>query len=84
MRKFRKGLFFLTLCMTLLVVLYMTIHAGHSKDEQEILAKIRAAIQNRGAQWEAGETSMSILPAEERRKRLGALVPQNEGDEAAG
>jgi len=45
------------------------------------LDEIRAAIQAKGAQWIAGETSVSKLPPEERKKLLGALEPQLTGEE---
>jgi C1A family cysteine protease len=45
------------------------------------LDEIRAAIQAKGAQWIAGETSVSKLPPEERKKLLGALEPQLIGKE---
>jgi len=45
------------------------------------LDEIRAAIQAKGAQWIAGETSVSSLPPEERKKLLGALKPQLTGTE---
>ena len=45
------------------------------------LDEIRAAIQAKGAQWIAGETSVSSLPPEERKKLLGAFKPQLTGTE---
>lgn len=42
-------------------------------DEAE-LGKVQAAIQAKGARWVAGENEISQLPAEERRRRLGAKI----------
>ncbi|MEN6438941.1 MAG: C1 family peptidase [Syntrophobacter sp.] len=36
---------------------------------------INRAIRNKGARWVAGETSVSRLPAEQRRMRLGLIEP---------
>lgn len=44
--------------------------------EQKLeVAEIRAAIQQTGAQWQADNTSISVLSLEEQRKRLG-VVPR--------
>lgn len=45
------------------------------------LADIQAAIEASGARWVAGETSISKLPSQERRMRLGALKPVFTGNE---
>jgi len=37
----------------------------------EELGAVREQVQNKGARWQAAETSISKLPAEERVKRLG-------------
>ncbi len=37
------------------------------------LDHVRGALQTQGASWVAGETSMSILTAQERAKRLGSM-----------
>jgi len=39
------------------------------------LNNLRAAIAAKGAQWEAGDTSISVLPKEQRKKRLGVDIP---------
>ena len=39
------------------------------------LFEVRAAVQSSGATWEAGATSMSELPLERFRRRLGAVPP---------
>ncbi len=51
-------------------------------DQQE-LEQIRRAIQARGAQWTAGETSVSQLPPEERKSRLGLIKPTGASAEQA-
>jgi C1A family cysteine protease len=45
------------------------------------LDHIRAAIHEKGAHWEAGETSMSALPEQERKLRLGHVKPRLTGKE---
>ena len=42
---------------------------------------IRAAIQEKGAHWEAGETDLSKLPDQERKLRLGHVKPRLTGKE---
>ena len=39
------------------------------------LATVRSAIQQRGAKWLSGETSVSRLPLEQRRMRAGLIKP---------
>jgi len=45
------------------------------------LEHIRAAIKEKGAHWEAGETTMSALPEQERKLRLGHVKPRLTGKE---
>jgi len=47
------------------------------------LEEIQRAIKEKGADWTAGETSISKLPPAERRKRLGAILEEGrpEGEE---
>src|SRR5512147_261320 len=45
------------------------------------LDHIRAAIHEKGAHWEAGETTMSALPEQERKLRLGHVKPRLTGKE---
>ena len=45
------------------------------------LEHIRAAIHEKGAHWEAGETTLSALPDTERRLRLGHVKPKLTGKE---
>jgi len=40
------------------------------------LSDVQNAIKSQGKQWVAGETSISKLPPEERKKRLGAKLPE--------
>lgn len=42
---------------------------------EEEIRKINREIEENNLKWKAGITSMSILPPEERRLRLGTLVP---------
>jgi C1A family cysteine protease len=39
------------------------------------LSEIRTALSQQGDPWEAGVTSMSVLPADERQQRLGVKPP---------
>ena len=45
------------------------------------LDTIRAAIHEKGARWEAGETALSVLPEKERKLRLGHVKPKLTGKE---
>ncbi|MEW6585915.1 MAG: C1 family peptidase [Nitrospirota bacterium] len=65
---FHKKLF---VSLTLLL-LTLFVSALSSADE---IGQIRAAIQSSGGQWVAGDTSMTRLAPEERRKRLGLNYP---------
>jgi C1A family cysteine protease len=50
--------------------------------EQEVsLSEIRSAIDKEGAHWEAAETSVFLLPPDERRLRLGVPPPEGGYDE---
>jgi hypothetical protein len=45
------------------------------------LDDIKAAIKEKGARWVAGETSISKLPPDLKKLRLGHIVPQITGTE---
>jgi C1A family cysteine protease len=75
MKKIRKGLFFSALFLTVMVIFYMSMTAGQFRNQANKLEKIREAIAEKGAKWQAGETSISILSRVEQKKRLGALIP---------
>lgn len=55
-----------------LFVLFLTVAITQANDEE--LEKIREAIRNTGAQWQADETSISRLSPVERRALLGGLL----------
>jgi hypothetical protein len=78
MKKFKRWMFFTALFTVSLMVLYVSINAVPAHDEKEIIQKIRSAITMKGADWQAGETSMTALSGEERQQRLGALIPRVE------
>lgn len=78
MKKTKKWLFFVTFFTVSLMVLYVTINAVPAQDEKDIIQRVRAAIAMSGADWQAGETSMTALTKEERQRRLGALIPRIE------
>ena len=78
MKKFKKRVFFIAFFSTFLLVFYVAINAVPAQDEKDIIQRVRAAITARGADWQAGETSMTALSKGERQKRLGALIPEIE------
>jgi C1A family cysteine protease len=43
-----------------------------ASDDRMDLSELQASIMREGASWQAGPTSVSALPQEERRRRLGA------------
>lgn len=47
-------------------------------DEGMTTAALQASIQQAGAEWQAGETTISALPPEQRVRRLGLAVPMND------
>jgi hypothetical protein len=62
-------------CLVLLALLVVPSERGNA-GEIEILSAIIAA---KGAAWEAGDTSVSVLPPEEQRKRVGLIKPTGLG-----
>jgi len=78
MKKFKKRAFFVAFFSAFLLVFYVAINAVPAQDEKDIIQRVRAAIAARGADWQAGETSMTALSKGERQKRLGALIPEIE------
>ena len=70
MRKTRIGipLFLTILLATLLTLSVSAALAGE-------VAQVRAAIAEKKAKWQAGETSMTRLSPAERRQRLGLVKP---------
>ena len=63
-----------------LVILLAVVFAGSTVFARD-LEQIRAAIKEKGAHWEAGETTMSKLPEQERKLRLGHVKPRLTGAE---
>jgi C1A family cysteine protease len=45
---------------------------------QDEMMELQQAIQDQGYQWEAAETSLSTMPAEEQDRRLGLRLPPEE------
>lgn len=62
------------------VILLISAFAGSMVFAHD-LEHIRAAIKEKGAHWEAGETTMSALPDRERKLRLGHVKPRLTGQE---
>lgn len=62
-----------TSALLLVLVLYGLSHffARPASADREELRTVQQFIQQRGAQWRAGETTMTLLTPEERRGRLG-------------
>jgi C1A family cysteine protease len=75
----KKGLFGINV-LSGLVILLAVVFAGSTAFAHD-LEQIRAAIKERGAHWEAGETDLSKLPEQERKLRLGHVKPRLTGKE---
>lgn len=67
---------------SVLIVLLLLLAFGPSCLAAE-LGEIQAAIVQKGAQWQAGETSMSVLPPAQQKLRLGLILPKDEDLAAA-
>src|SRR5512137_1789221 len=78
-RAMKKGLFG-RYVLAGLVILLAVVFAGSTVFARD-LEQIREAIKERGAHWEAGETTMSKLPEQERKLRLGHVKPRLTGTE---
>ncbi len=74
-----KGLFGKNV-LTGFVILLTVVFAGSTVYARD-LEQIREAIKEKGAHWEAGETTMSKLPEQERKLRLGHVKPRLTGAE---
>ena len=66
MRKTRIG-------VALLLAVFLTLSVSISHADE--VSQVRAAIVAKQAQWQAGETSMTLLSPAERRARLGLVKP---------
>src|SRR5512135_2187357 len=58
-------------------VLFFVSQPGFARE----VAEIQRAIQSKGVDWVAGETSMTRLPPAERMKRAGLVLPRVTGKE---
>jgi C1A family cysteine protease len=65
--------------MSSLVMIFLLLFVGFSFASE--LDDIRAAIKEKGAKWIAGETSVSKLPPEQRKLRLGLAKHEITGTE---
>ncbi len=65
--------------MSSLVMIFLLLFVGFSFASE--LDDVRAAIKEKGAKWIAGETSVSKLPAEQRKLRLGLTKHEITGTE---
>lgn len=63
---------FMMICFACLFVGSLATDQTGTQDE---IDRINSEIQLQGLEWKAGVTSLTYLPPEERRLRLGALVP---------
>lgn len=72
----RKSIF-VVLVITAFVCLFFG-QAGIQNQAQEEIERINLYIRSQGLKWRAGFTSLSTLPPEERRMRLGGYVPLEE------
>jgi C1A family cysteine protease len=64
MRKTRIGF-----ALLLTILLALSVSVSHADE----VSQVRAAIVSKQAQWQAGETSMTLLSPAERRARLGLV-----------
>lgn len=64
-----------SLFLTAVAVSCLLVFSSFAAASQIDLNAIRNAIRQRGAQWRAGETSISRLPEAQRLKRLGLKKP---------
>src|SRR5512143_555695 len=69
-----------SLLLSLALVIGMIFFVSQPGFAREV-AEIQRAIQSKGADWVAGETSMTQLPPAERMKRAGLLLPRVTGKE---
>lgn len=65
----------LLLAISLILVAFQAIHA---QEPDETLQEIREAIEEKGYDWQAGETSVSRLSREEQERLLGARLDVEE------
>src|SRR5512139_826087 len=63
-----------------LVILFSAVFVASTVFAYD-LEHIRAAIKEKGAHWEAGDTDLSKLPEQERKLRLGHVKPRLTGKE---
>lgn len=76
MRKLTRNFPIFIFILAVFLVFNFLLGANSNPDRDINVLKIRKAIEKKGYNWVAGETSMSILPIQERRMRLGTRVPQ--------
>jgi len=65
---------FFLVCTLILFVSLTTISVAQVTDEVD---RIQRSIEERGLHWTAGRTSLMDLPIEQRRLRLGLIVPDD-------
>ncbi len=64
--------------LTLLSLFFLIGTNFNQNSLQDEIERLNLEIKIQGLEWEAGETSISRLPLEERRMRLGAIKPVGE------
>ncbi|NIM91661.1 MAG: hypothetical protein GTO17_12020 [Candidatus Aminicenantes bacterium] len=69
---------FLAFMMMCLAYLFVGSLETDQRGAQDEIDRINSEIQLQGLEWKAGVTSLTYATPEERRKRLGALVPLHE------
>lgn len=76
MNKYKVFFFtFIIICFSIFFVGSLSTNQIAPDDE---INRINTEIRLQGLEWKAGETSLAYLTPEERRRRLGALVPSYE------
>jgi len=78
MKKFYRSFSVFVFILAVFLVFNFLVAANLNSGMDINVLKIRKAIEKKGYDWVAGETSMSVLSIPERRIRLGTRVPQFE------
>jgi C1A family cysteine protease len=70
-------------CVVLGSVMFQTSSTAQESGESRLadISEINRIIQETGANWVAGETSLSGLPIDEKKKLLGSMTPPITGEE---
>ncbi len=73
-----KTIFRLLVLLLTVALLLIAIHAVYAQEPGISLEEVQKAIEEKGYDWQAGETSVSRLSEEERTRFVGALLDEEE------